>query len=70
MTVFNGVPYLDFHDDTAPYNQSWGDYSTTVFTDRAKDIISASANTADPMFMFLSYQAPHTPLQVGTLKTF
>lgn len=81
MTYFyrkwNRVPYLDYHNNTTPYNQSWGDYSTDIMTNRAVEVIeetfaarntngfSATGTTSpDPFFMFLSYQAPHNPLQV------
>lgn len=49
-------------------NVSWiegtnGSYSTTLYRDEALDIIS-NHNSSQPMFMFLSFQAPHSPLLV------
>ena len=61
---YKSKPYLDFYDNTTPYNQSWGDYSTEAFTDRAVELIN-DHHASNPMFMLLSYQAPHNPMQVS-----
>ncbi|TXG35141.1 sulfatase-like hydrolase/transferase [Seonamhaeicola maritimus] len=39
------------------------DYLTDVLTDEAIAYIAANAPSSDPFFMYLSYNAPHTPLQ-------
>ena len=39
-------------------------YSTDLYKDRAIELIDEHSNSKDPMFMFLSFQAPHTPNQV------
>ncbi|TGV00783.1 sulfatase-like hydrolase/transferase [Flavivirga rizhaonensis] len=39
------------------------DYLTDVLTDEAISYISANAASSDPFFMYVSYNAPHTPLQ-------
>ena len=42
-----------------------GKYSTYVYTDRAIDLIqSIDPSQDDPLFLYLAYQALHTPLQV------
>ncbi|XP_067934002.1 arylsulfatase J-like [Watersipora subatra] len=61
---YNGEPYLDFYRDAVPSNDSWGRYSTEIFTERAVDIIRTDESDDKPLFLFLSYQAPHNPLQV------
>jgi arylsulfatase A-like enzyme len=38
-------------------------YSSDQFTDRAIDFIKAPGDDAKPFFLYLSYQAPHNPLQ-------
>jgi arylsulfatase A-like enzyme len=40
-------------------------YSTDVYTDRAIDFIQPSADKNKPFFLYLSYQAPHNPLQAN-----
>eukprot|EP00041_Stephanoeca_diplocostata_P029466 m.870442 g.870442 ORF g.870442 m.870442 type:complete len:534 (-) comp23566_c0_seq8:1823-3424(-) len=59
----------DFNDDVAPktlrvaaeYNLT---YSTSVFTQRAVDIISSFSPTSEqPMFLYLPYQNVHWPLE-------
>jgi len=61
---YNGEGYLDYRDNFDVYNSSWGDYSTTIFTQRAKEIIETYGERTKPMFLFLSHQAPHNPLDV------
>lgn len=39
------------------------DYLTDVLTDEAINYIAANAPSSDPFFLYLSYNAPHTPLQ-------
>ncbi|WP_193316017.1 sulfatase-like hydrolase/transferase [Flavicella marina] len=45
-------------------NSGEDDYLTDVITDDAISYIQSIANSSDPYFMYLSYNAPHTPLQV------
>ncbi len=51
------VPESEFSD--APEE----DYLTDVLTDEAIAYIATNAPLSDPFFMYLSYNAPHTPLQ-------
>lgn len=44
-----------------------GQYSTTVFTEKAKSFIEAHTNS--PFFLYLSYNAPHYPLYAPTNYT-
>ena len=54
---------MDYRNNTEPYDGDYNVYSTTAFTNRAKELINDhDVNT--PMFMYLSYQAPHSPSQV------
>lgn len=39
-------------------------YVTDEFSDRAADYVSAHAGADDPFFLYLSYNAPHVPLQL------
>ncbi|XP_076457710.1 arylsulfatase J-like [Babylonia areolata] len=51
---------------TRSFSADWsakGTYSTELFTDRAVDIIEKH-DESKPLFLFLSYQAVHGPLQV------
>ena len=41
-----------------------GAYSTDIFTDKATDIIKKHNFKRKPLFLYLSYQAPHAPLEV------
>jgi len=56
-------------DQNWPYPDGKGNYSTNFFTDRAKAIIQNHGKTGVPMFMWLSYTAPHAPLQVCDIKS-
>lgn len=47
-------PFRDFVDDF---------YSSDALSDRAIDFIDRSSQGDDPYFLYLSYQAPHNPLQ-------
>ena len=56
---------MDFYEGTTPFNRSYGLYSTHVYTRRAENIIHKyGVDQTKPMFMWLSYQAVHTPIQV------
>jgi arylsulfatase A-like enzyme len=49
------APFTDFTEDS---------YSSDDFTDRAIRFIAADSSPSDqPFFLYLSYQAPHNPLQ-------
>ena len=66
---YDGTLYYDYHDVTngvrqSPYTGDDGVYSTTAFTNRAVELINDHDRTTS-MFMYLSYQAPHTPIQVN-----
>ncbi|XP_076438583.1 arylsulfatase I-like [Babylonia areolata] len=58
----------DFHLDTGDnYTVDWGAkgrYSTSLFTERTVEILRTHANRDQPLFILLSYQAIHGPLQV------
>ncbi len=38
-------------------------HATDLFTDWSVDFIGEQARTADPFFLYLAYNAPHTPIQ-------
>ena len=66
---YDGTLYYDYHDVTngvrqSPYTGDDGVYSTTAFTNRAVELIN-DHDRSTSMFMYLSYQAPHTPIQVN-----
>eukprot|EP01060_Flectonema_neradi_P022840 TRINITY_DN3105_c1_g1_i1.p1 TRINITY_DN3105_c1_g1~~TRINITY_DN3105_c1_g1_i1.p1 ORF type:complete len:494 (+),score=74.41 TRINITY_DN3105_c1_g1_i1:97-1578(+) len=55
----------DFFDQAEPAWQYEGQYSTSVFTDRAIDIIDSYAGGGrNPFFMYFAFQNVHWPLQV------
>ncbi|XP_071109424.1 arylsulfatase B-like [Haliotis cracherodii] len=67
---FTKYAYLDLRDDIHPawtYSHNTS-YSTHMFTDRATDVINQH-NTSTPLFLYLSLQNPHFPLQVGDVYT-
>ncbi|XP_041356231.1 arylsulfatase B-like [Gigantopelta aegis] len=55
--------YLDFREDESATNNYRGEYSTTLFGNKAVEIIE-SHNTANPLFLYLAFQAPHLPMDV------
>ncbi len=58
---FNGAP--SYQHDRQPFKEFGPTYySTDAFTDRAIDFITVPA-AQKPFFLYLSYQAPHNPLQ-------
>ena len=59
---FGGAP--DYRLDRKPFKTFGKDfYSSDNFTDRAVDFVNAADDEAKPFFLYLSYQAPHNPLQ-------
>jgi arylsulfatase A-like enzyme len=63
--LFTGAPSYRL-DREAFVDFPKGYYSTDAFTDRAIDFIRATdpAKPQQPFFLYLSFQAPHNPLQV------
>ncbi|CAH1255627.1 ARSB [Branchiostoma lanceolatum] len=53
---------LDLRDQDRPVTDQNGTYSTHLFASKAIEII-AQQDKSKPMFLFLSFQAVHTPLQ-------
>ena len=53
-----------FDDSTvAPFTPEKGYYSTDTWTDWALELLGRYEGEQDPFFLYLSYQAPHDPLQ-------
>jgi len=54
----------DFYDGEDVDRSAAGTYSTELYTDRAKSIIATHAAKAGehPLFLYVAYQATHTPL--------
>ncbi|XP_037537853.1 arylsulfatase I isoform X6 [Nematolebias whitei] len=53
----------DLHDNESVAWGHEGKYSTTLFTQRARRILESHEPTERPLFLLLSLQAVHTPLQ-------
>lgn len=51
-------------DNDGPSVEGNETYSTHLYTEKAIQHIKAAATTDNPMFLYLAYQAPHSPLQV------
>ncbi|XP_034039453.1 arylsulfatase I-like isoform X2 [Thalassophryne amazonica] len=58
-----GLCGYDLHDDESVAWGQEGKYSTLLFTQRARKILESHDPAARPMFLLLSLQAVHTPLQ-------
>lgn len=54
---------LDLRFNDQPIRNETGHYSTHLFTQKAIDVVRAH-DKSKPLFLFLSYQAVHGPLQV------
>ncbi|KAK9541312.1 hypothetical protein VZT92_001366 [Zoarces viviparus] len=54
---------FDLHDGDRPAWEMAGNYSTLLYIERVKQILR-SHNPNKPLFLYLSLQAPHAPLQV------
>ncbi|XP_062332399.1 arylsulfatase I [Osmerus eperlanus] len=58
-----GVCGFDLHEgETVAWGQG-GKYSTHLYTQRVRKILASHDPQAQPLFIFLSFQAVHTPLQ-------
>ncbi|XP_035525877.1 arylsulfatase I-like isoform X1 [Morone saxatilis] len=58
-----GLCGYDLHNDEGVAWGQEGKYSTTLFTQRARKILESHDPTDRPLFLLLSLQAVHTPLQ-------
>ncbi|XP_062284700.1 arylsulfatase I-like [Scomber scombrus] len=58
-----GLCGYDLHDDESVAWGQEGKYSTVLFTQRARKILESYDPTDKPLFLLLSLQAVHTPLQ-------
>ncbi|KAK5860392.1 hypothetical protein PBY51_021873 [Eleginops maclovinus] len=58
-----GLCGYDLHEDESVAWGQEGKYSTTLFTQRARKILETHDPTDRPLFLLLSLQAVHTPLQ-------
>ncbi|XP_077955831.1 arylsulfatase I isoform X1 [Gasterosteus aculeatus] len=58
-----GLCGYDLHDDEGVAWGQEGKYSTTLFTQRARKILESHDPADRPLFLLLSLQAVHTPLQ-------
>ncbi|CAL9687808.1 unnamed protein product [Knipowitschia caucasica] len=54
---------FDLHEGIRPAWERSGNYSTLLYIDRVKEIIK-NHEAQKPIFLYLSFQAAHTPLQV------
>ncbi|XP_076599515.1 arylsulfatase I [Chaetodon auriga] len=54
---------FDLHDGDRPAWELAGNYSTLLYVERVKQILR-SHDPHQPLFLYVSLQAPHTPLQV------
>lgn len=57
------VPLVRNTSYVAPSEFDNNEYLTDILTEEAVNYIQASASSNDPFFMYLAYNAPHTPLQ-------
>ncbi|KAK7500422.1 hypothetical protein BaRGS_00008329 [Batillaria attramentaria] len=60
---YNGEGAYDFRRDEAVSWEDAGKYSTSLFADRAMDVLMTH-DKSQPLFLYLPFQAPHFPLQV------
>lgn len=57
------VPLLRNTDYVTPSEFGNSEYLTDILTGEAVNYINANAASSDPFFIYLAYNAPHTPLQ-------
>lgn len=61
------APYLEWDQSSNPTKQLTSlpkdFYSTTYFTDKGMEMIERNRNNGKPFFLFLSFTAPHLPMQ-------
>ena len=55
--------FLDFRDQDKIFNERKGEYSSAIFNEKAVEFIE-NHNKRQPMFLIMSYQNVHDPLQV------
>ncbi len=62
------VPLLRNQAYVTPAEFDNDEYLTDILTEEAVNYINANAADPDPFFMYLAYNAPHTPLQAPQAK--
>ncbi|XP_052070566.1 arylsulfatase J-like isoform X1 [Mytilus californianus] len=54
----------DFWENETVYRPQEGSYNTDLFTQRAVEIIEKNNPKTSPLFLYVPYTSPHSPLQV------
>ena len=62
------VPLVRNNDYVIPSEFDNDEYLTDILTEEAVNYINTNAADTDPFFMYLAYNAPHTPLQAPANK--
>ncbi|WP_299184111.1 sulfatase-like hydrolase/transferase [uncultured Aquimarina sp.] len=62
------VPLLRNTTYVSPTEFDNDEYLTDILTEEAVNYINTNASDTDPFFMYLAYNAPHTPLQAPASK--
>ena len=55
---------IDFRNNTEPVTNKSGLYSTNLFSEAIKQIINEHDSTKGPFYIYATYQAVHSPLEV------
>ncbi|WP_303318196.1 sulfatase-like hydrolase/transferase [Flavivirga abyssicola] len=64
---FNGAYNRDLRENGGLANEPANEYITDLFSDKGVAFIQdAETNDSDPFFLFMSYNAPHSPIQSKT----